>query len=107
VANARDAVLARQRTDGADAADARPLPPITIRVGAPTATTVQIAVQDRGVGMNGENMARMFEPFFTTKQTGSGIGLAITRNIVEGLGGRVDVESRVGEGTTVRFLLPR
>jgi signal transduction histidine kinase len=57
--------------------------------------------------MSAEHKARIFEPFFTTKQTGSGIGLAITRNIVEGLGGRVDVESRIGEGTTVRFVLPR
>jgi signal transduction histidine kinase len=104
LANARDAVLARQRAGGSDDPS---LPPITIRVSSPAAGTVLIAVQDRGPGMSAEHMARIFEPFFTTKQTGSGIGLAITRNIVEGLGGRVDVESRIGEGTTVRFVLPR
>jgi signal transduction histidine kinase len=106
LANARDAVHARQRTPGNGAPPGGP-PPIVIRVNAPTADSLQIAVHDQGVGMTPEDMARMFDPFYTTKQTGSGIGLAITRNIVEGLGGRVDVESRAGAGTTVRFVLPR
>ena len=106
IANARDAVTARQRQSG-DAAPPAGEPPIGIRVNAPTADSVQIAVHDQGVGMTAEDMARMFDPFYTTKQTGSGIGLAITRNIVEGLGGRIDVESRAGAGTTVRFVLAR
>ena len=76
-------------------------------VGGSEQAWMAIEVRDNGVGMDAAARERIFEPFFTTKQTGSGIGLAITRNIVEGLGGRVDVESRIGEGTTVRFVLPR
>jgi two-component system NtrC family sensor kinase len=49
----------------------------------------------------------MFEPFFTTKRRGSGIGLAISKNIVDGLGGAIHVESHVGTGTTILLTLPR
>jgi signal transduction histidine kinase len=80
--------------------------PIVVRA-AQAMQTVEISVRDIGVGVTPEDLPRMFEPFFTTKQTGSGIGLAITRNIIEGLGGSIDVESRAGHGTTVRFVLPR
>jgi signal transduction histidine kinase len=57
--------------------------------------------------MTDMEVVRMFEPFFTTKKRGSGIGLAITKNIVDGLGGRIDVESQPGAGTTIRLTLPR
>jgi signal transduction histidine kinase len=109
--NARDAVLARQRADASDGAPAPSPeaagPPIVVRAVAASARTIELSVRDHGVGMAPEDVARMFEPFFTTKQTGSGIGLAITRNIVEGLGGSVEVESAPGQGATVRFVLPR
>ena len=54
-------------------------------------------------------MERVFEPFFSTKPTGegTGLGLFVTRGIVEKLGGVIEAESRMGEGTTFRVRLPR
>jgi len=113
VTNARDAVLA-QRADGvapASADDAgapiRVPPPVHVRARLLDDQHVEIAVADRGVGMSDVEVARMFEPFFTTKRRGSGIGLAIAKNIVDGLGGRIDVDSQPGAGTTIRLTLPR
>ncbi len=67
---------------------------------------VLIEVEDDGIGIAPEDLARVFDPFFTTRKTGTGLGLAITRNIIEGLGGTITVASRRGEGTTVRIDLP-
>ena len=67
---------------------------------------VVITVRDRGTGIMPEDMAHIFDPFFTTKDAGTGIGLPITRNIVEGLGGTLSVSSRVGHGTEFRIDLP-
>jgi signal transduction histidine kinase len=67
---------------------------------------VVITVRDRGTGIMPEDMAHIFDPFFTTKDAGTGIGLPITRHIVEGLGGTLSVSSRVGEGTEFRIDLP-
>jgi len=113
VSNARDAVLA-QRADAvapASADDAgapiRVPPPVHVRARLVDDQHVEIAVADRGVGMSDVEVARMFEPFFTTKRRGSGIGLAIAKNIVDGLGGRIDVDSQPGAGTTIRLTLPR
>jgi len=101
VTNARDAVSARQPTPDT------PLPPVLVMARLVDAEWFEIAVTDRGVGMTDMEVVRMFEPFFTTKKRGSGIGLAITKNIVDGLGGRIDVESQPGAGTTIRLTLPR
>jgi CheY-like chemotaxis protein len=69
---------------------------------------VVIEVRDSGSGMSEEQQARIFEPFFTTKPSGvgSGIGLSICRSIVSDMGGDIDCESRVGQGTTFRVRLP-
>jgi two-component system sensor histidine kinase HydH len=67
---------------------------------------VTIAVQDRGVGILPEDLARIFDPFFTTRRTGTGLGLAITRNIIEGLGGTIAVSSTPSRGTDVVIELP-
>jgi signal transduction histidine kinase len=61
---------------------------------------------DTGPGMPPEVMARLFIPFYTTKQGGTGLGLAICQRIVRGLGGAIEVSSRVGEGTTFNVYLP-
>jgi len=69
---------------------------------------VQIEVQDDGVGMPPEVLANMFEPFFTTKERGRGLGLglAISRNIVERHGGKIEVASEAGRGTAFTITLP-
>jgi len=67
----------------------------------------QIEVQDNGVGIAEKDQEKIFEPFFSTKgQRGTGLGLAVTRKIVEEHGGRIQVISKVGQGTTIRLKLP-
>jgi signal transduction histidine kinase len=65
-----------------------------------------ITVTDNGTGIAPEDMPRLFDPYFTTRRTGTGIGLAISRNIIEGLGGRITVASERERGTEVRIELP-
>jgi signal transduction histidine kinase len=65
-----------------------------------------ITVSDKGGGIAPEDLPRIFDPFFTTRRTGTGIGLAISRNIIEGLGGRIVVASERDRGTEVRIELP-
>jgi two-component system sensor histidine kinase HydH len=67
---------------------------------------VVVVVTDNGGGIAPEDMPRLFDPYFTTRRTGTGIGLAISRNIVEGLGGRITVSSAHERGTEVRIELP-
>jgi PAS domain S-box-containing protein len=73
--------------------------------------TLQFAVIDTGVGMSEAEVARLFEPFYTsddrsTRESGAGLGLGISRRLAEMLGGRIDVRSRLGEGTTFTLTLP-
>src|SRR5688572_598577 len=63
---------------------------------------VWMAVRDTGGGIPQEQLNRIFEPFFTTKKKGSGLGLMIVQRIVRDHGGRIELESRVNEGTTFR-----
>jgi len=110
VVNASDAIGAN---DGA----------ITVRTGSFTADTealrdqylapeltpgeyVLLEVEDSGMGMNEETLARIFDPFFTTKFTGRGLGLAAVLGIVRGHRGAIKVDSVPGEGTTFRLLFP-
>jgi two-component system sensor histidine kinase RegB len=70
---------------------------------------VAIEVRDRGTGMAPEVLANVGEPFFTTKPTGQGMGLGVflARALCDRLGGRLELTSALGEGTTVRVVLPR
>jgi signal transduction histidine kinase len=70
------------------------------------AQLVEIAVGDAGPGIPADTLARIFDPFFTTKPNGMGIGLAISRSIVEAHSGRLWAENRNGGGAEVRFTLP-
>jgi signal transduction histidine kinase len=65
-----------------------------------------VTVRDTGVGMDEEALARVFEPYFSTKTSGTGLGLPIARRNVELSGGSIEVESRKGQGTTVKVRLP-
>ena len=68
---------------------------------------VIVEVADDGPGMSEEVRSRLFEPFFTTKEKGSGLGLAVVALIVEENRGRIEVDSRQGEGTVCRLRLPQ
>jgi signal transduction histidine kinase len=67
---------------------------------------VAVSFTDTGVGISEENLGKLFEPLFTTKAKGIGLGLAITRTLVEGHGGSIEVRSEVGEGSTFTVKLP-
>ncbi len=83
----------------------------TIRVGArhvAESDAVEIFIADSGQGIPDENLRRIFDPFFTTREVGegTGLGLSICYGIVRDHGGRISVESRIGQGTTFKVLLP-
>jgi signal transduction histidine kinase len=67
---------------------------------------MRIRISDSGAGISQENMSRLYEPFFTTKQNGTGLGLAVTRRIIEEHNGTIQVESHAGKGTTFTVMLP-
>ncbi len=67
---------------------------------------VLIGIVDRGVGLSAEMIKRAFEPFYTTKPTGLGLGLSISRSIIETHGGRLWVEPNPKGGTTFVLALP-
>ncbi|HEV2387428.1 MAG TPA: ATP-binding protein [Candidatus Acidoferrales bacterium] len=65
-----------------------------------------ISVRDSGRGIAPEHLDRIFRPFFTTKTQGTGLGLSLTRRIIDQHGGRIDVRSKAGEGTEFIIQLP-
>jgi PAS domain S-box-containing protein len=65
-----------------------------------------VSVSDTGGGIPQEQINRIFEPFYTTKKKGTGLGLMIVQRIVRAHGGRIELESHVGRGTTFRLWLP-
>jgi signal transduction histidine kinase len=69
---------------------------------------VRISVRDAGCGITPENMEKLFTPFFTTKEEvkGVGLGLAVSYGIIERHGGRIEVQSEVGKGSTFTIVLP-
>jgi signal transduction histidine kinase len=67
---------------------------------------VAVSVHDRGTGIGADDLTHIFDAYFTTRRAGTGLGLPIARNIIEGLGGTLAVTSRQGEGTEVRIELP-
>jgi PAS domain S-box-containing protein len=67
---------------------------------------VAISVRDTGVGITPENMKKLFEPLFTTKPKGIGLGLAVSKKLIEANGGQIEAESEAGVGTTFTLSLP-
>jgi len=74
---------------------------------APCDEGASVSVTDSGEGIPRENLPKIFDPFFSTKAKGTGLGLALVQQIVVEHGGRVDVHSTPGEGTTVTLVLKR
>lgn len=68
---------------------------------------VQVAFQDTGRGIAPQELERIFDPFYTTRVSGTGLGLAIARRMLESMGGRIEVASRLNAGTTFRLWLRR
>jgi two-component system sensor kinase FixL len=66
---------------------------------------IEVSVRDSGHGVPPGGLGRVFEPFFTTKPLGMGLGLPISRTIVEAHGGRIWAENNVDRGATFRFTL--
>ncbi len=67
--------------------------------------SIEIKVIDNGIGIAEEDLDNIFQPFFTKKSKGTGLGLTICNELVRLHGGKIDVESEKGEGTTVRITL--
>jgi signal transduction histidine kinase len=106
--NARHAIHATagaraQVPGGGVAVASRPGVIVTTRYAA---GRVAISVQDLGTGIGPDDLAHIFDPYFTTRRKGTGLGLPIAKNIIEGLGGTITVTSRLGHGTEIRLDLP-
>lgn len=71
------------------------------------ADQVVVSIKDTGPGIAEENLKKIFDPFYSTKEGGTGLGLVITRKIVEEHKGSIEVESTPGQGTTFKISLPR
>jgi two-component system, LuxR family, sensor kinase FixL len=67
---------------------------------------IEVTVSDTGTGFGEDEEKRLFQTFFTTKETGMGVGLSISRSIIEGHGGRMWAETNAAGGATFRFTLP-
>ena len=90
-----------------NALDATPTPGTIDLKLAGRGSTVEILVMDRGPGLGSEDPEELFQPFRTTKTQGSGLGLAVSRQIVERLGGSISLENRPEGGTICRIQLPK
>jgi signal transduction histidine kinase len=78
---------------------------LTIETGI-SAGWISVSFADTGVGISDENLDRIFEPLFTTKDEGIGLGLALIKMLIEGHGGRIEVESALGAGSVFTVCLP-
>jgi len=79
---------------------------IVLRTRAIDGRAVQVAVRDFGPGVEEEDLSKLFEPFFTTKRSGLGMGLSLSRSIIEAHGGHIWVENNPDRGATFYFDLP-
>lgn len=78
---------------------------LTVQTGH-TPDAAWVAIGDTGGGIPADQISHIFEPFYTTKKKGTGLGLMIVQRIIRQHGGRIEVESNVGRGTTFRISLP-
>jgi PAS domain S-box-containing protein len=79
---------------------------LLVQSGNDGSNRVLIAVRDNGIGLDPKHLAHLFDAFYTTKPTGLGMGLAISRSIIEGHGGRIWAEANAPHGAVFQFTLP-
>ena len=79
---------------------------IVIRTSHPKSKTVEISIKDSGIGFGNEPYLKLFRPFFTTKEKGMGMGLAVSKSILENVGGRLWAKNNRGPGATFYINLP-
>lgn len=89
-----------------NAVDAMPSGGVLTITSEHTADTLEIKIIDTGRGIAEQELKNIFEPFYTTKEQGLGLGMPYANKIVEQHGGNITVDSRLGEGTTIRVALP-
>jgi signal transduction histidine kinase len=79
---------------------------LTVSAGARADGRYSVVVEDTGVGIPAGERERIFEPYFTTKASGLGLGLVLTKKIVDAHGGEIFVDSTPGKGTRLEVALP-
>lgn len=67
---------------------------------------VRVVFKDTGIGMDKKTIANMFNPFFTTKDSGTGLGMFISKKIIDNHGGHIEIQSKPGRGATVTVVIP-
>ena len=98
-------VLMNLITNSMDALAGRKAPLISITVSR-SGTGTEITVADNGAGMDEKQLSELFRPFRTSKAKGTGLGLVISRKMLAGMNGTIDIQSRKGEGTSARMVIP-
>ncbi|MBI5894888.1 MAG: ATP-binding protein [Desulfobacterales bacterium] len=101
--NAIQAVRAQEKALGDDGRNYRP--DIVVEAGQQEDAVI-LRITDNGIGMDADTCRRAFEPLFTTRARGTGIGLANVKKIVEEHEGHIELESRPGQGTQMKIVLP-
>ncbi|HUN86638.1 MAG TPA: PAS domain S-box protein [Terracidiphilus sp.] len=97
--------LLRNASDSMGSIDDRPRE-LVIRTKSDDSKNVQVTVQDTGIGIDPEAASRLFDPFYTTKQDGTGIGLSVSRSIVEAHRGQIWAIKNDGPGSSFMFTIP-
>ena len=99
-------VLVNLFRNGLEAMHSAPQKELAVANSAAPDDMIEIVVSDTGSGFGGDTLSKLFQTFFTTKPTGMGVGLSISRSIVEAHGGRLWAEANASGGATFRFTLP-
>ena len=79
---------------------------LTIKTFQANGNRIKISITDSGIGIAKEEMSKIFQPFYSTKESGTGMGLAICRSIINNHQGEIFVDSELGMGTTFTILIP-